>query len=77
MAGLYFLAQLDLQGAKNTAQYYNLTSWSPIYHSANQYNGMMCLEGVQLSLDASGKVKVTANIPARGCSPPVRLGRSA
>lgn len=62
MAGLYFLAQLDLQGAKNTAQYYNLTSWSPIYHSANQYNGMMCLEGVQLSLDASGKVKVTANM---------------
>ncbi len=54
-------------GIYTKTNYYSLTKWSPIYQQVT-FSGMMCNEQVQLSLDASGKVKVTA---AMLLAPPV------
>lgn len=39
--------------------YYKVADWNPVYRMSLQIAGMVCHQDLQLSLDASGKVKIT------------------
>ena len=58
-------------GAKGpkSLQYYTNKDWTPVYQSSLEMAGMVCHQKLQLSLDASGKAKITPGmvlIPPHG-----------
>jgi hypothetical protein len=57
--GLFSMFVANAASTPNTTNYYSIGNWSPSYLTKQAFSGMICLESCQLSLDATGKVKVT------------------